>query len=104
MEIRIKTTYFPLFFSNDDLPNGVDLIKQPAMERRDAFSTSVAIGVLSFVSGVSASIIASWLYDKIKHVKDKPEFMIKVNEKEIREITVDSITETIEKEVMISKR
>lgn len=104
MEIKIETTYIPLILAYDDLPNGVELIRQPLTERRDINYTSVAVGILSFASGVSASLVASWIYEKIKRIKDKPEFMIKINEKEVRQFDLTSITETIEREIKISKR
>ena len=104
MQIKIETTYIPLILAYDDLPNGVELIRQPVMERRDINYTSVAVGILSFASGVSASLVASWIYDKVKKIKDKPEFSIKINEKEVRQVDLNSITETIEREIQISKR
>jgi len=104
MKIKIETTYIPLILAYDDLPNGVELIRQPVMERRDINYTSIAVGILSFASGVSASLVASWIYEKVEKVKDKPEFSIKINEKEVRKVDLTSITETIEREIIISKR
>ena len=104
MEIRIETTFIPLILAYDDLPVGVTLIRQPVMERRDAGYVAVATGVLTFASGVSAGLIANWIYDKIKRVKDKPEFSIKINEKTLRTIDQKSITETIQREIEISKK
>jgi hypothetical protein len=79
MEIRIETTFIPLILAYDDLPVGVTLIRQPVMERRDAGYVAVATGVLTFASGVSAGIIANWIYEKINWVGDKPEFSIKIS-------------------------
>ena len=104
MEIRIETTFIPLILAYDDLPVGVTLIRQPVMERRDAGYVAVATGVLTFASGVSAGLIANWIYDKIKRVKDKPEFSIKINETTLRTIDQKSITETIQREIEISKK
>ena len=104
MKIKLETTYIPLILAYDDLPDGVELVRQPVMERRDIEYTSVAVGILSFASGVSASLVASWIYEKIKKIKDKPDFLIKINEKEVRQVDLDSLTETIEREIHISKR
>lgn len=104
MKIKIETNYIPLVLVHDDLPDGVDLTRQTELERRDINYTSVAVGILSFASGVSASLVASWIYEKIKKMKDKPEFWIKINEKEVRQVDLDSLTETIEREIRISKR
>jgi hypothetical protein len=104
MKIKLETTYIPLILAYDDLPDGVELVRQPVMERRDIEYTSVAVGILSFASGVSASLVASWIYEKIKKIKDKPDFLIKINEKEVRHVDLDSLTETIEREIQISKR
>jgi hypothetical protein len=104
MQIRIETTFIPLILAYDDLPKGVTLIRQPVMERRDADYLAIAEGILTFASGVSASIIAAWIYDKIKKVKDKPEFRIKINEKIVRQIDENSITEMIQREIDISKQ
>lgn len=104
MKIKLETTYIPLILAYDDLSDGVELVRQPVMERRDIEYTSVAVGILSFASGVSASLVASWIYEKIKKIKDKPDFLIKINEKEVRHVDLDSLTETIEREIQISKR
>ncbi len=103
MEIQIETNYTPLIVACDDLPDGVQLTRKPVMERRDISSAPLAIGILSFASGVSASLVASWIYDKIKNVNGKPEFVIKINHKEMRQIDLASLTETIEREIEISK-
>jgi len=103
VKIRIKTTFIPLISTWDDLPDGVTLIPQRAIEKRsDGYG--FAEGVLTFVSGVSVSIIGAWIYDKIKEVKDKPQVWIKINEKIVRQIDEDSITEAIQREIEISKK
>jgi len=104
MEIRIETTFIPLILAYNDLPEGVTLIRQPVMERRDAGYIAAATGILTFTSSISASVIAAWIYDKIKRVKDRPEFSIKINETVLRTIDEESITETIQREIEISNR
>lgn len=104
MEIKIETTFVPLILAYDDLPKGVALIRQPVMERRDADYLAVATGVLNFASGISAGIIGAWIYDKIKKAKDKPKFWIKINEKMVRQIDENSITEMVQREIEISRK
>jgi hypothetical protein len=65
---------------------------------------AIATGVLTFASGVSASIIGAWIYDKIRKVKNKPEFSIKINEKIVRQIDENSVIEAIQREMDISKK
>lgn len=104
MQIRIETTFIPLILAHDDLPDGVTLTRLPAVEhRRDGYVDAV-IGILTFASNVSAGLIANWIYDRIKRVKDKPEFSIKINETILRAIDEKSITETIQREIEISKK
>lgn len=104
MQIRIETTFIPLILAYNDLPEGVTLVRQSAVEhRRDGYVDAV-IGILTFASSVSAGLIANWIYDKIKRVKDKPEFSIKINETTLRTINQKSITETIQREIEISKK
>ncbi|MGD2080097.1 MAG: hypothetical protein PVJ36_03060 [Nitrospirota bacterium] len=103
MEIRIETNYIPLILAHDDLPDGVQLTRLPFVERRDLDAESIATGVLTFSSGIAASLIASWIYDKIKKFKDRPELSIRINERTIHKITLEEITEIIEREMSISK-
>jgi len=104
MEITIETTFVPLILAHDDLPVGVKLIHQPAVERRSVDYSAIVTGVLTFSSSVSASIIAAWIYDKIKKVKDKPAFRIKINDKIVQHIDENSITEMIQREIKITKK
>ncbi len=104
MEIKIETTFLPLILAYDDLPDGVELIRIPQIEKRDLGYESVAVGVLSFGSGVAASIIAAWIYDKIKRVTDRPEFKLKISGKEIIKMSAEEITKIIETEIQIQKK
>lgn len=80
MEIKIETSFTPLISACDDLPEGVSLIRQRAIEKRYLGDVS-AIVVLSLLSGVPASMIGNWIYYKIKKVKDKPQFWIKIKKR-----------------------
>ena len=105
MEIKIETTFIPLVLAYNDLPEGVQIIRcRPEMARRSIDYSDIATGVLTFASGVSASIVAAWIYDKIKGIKDKPGFQIKINEKTVRQFDEKSITEMIEREIEISRK
>ncbi|MFA6412499.1 MAG: hypothetical protein WCW53_07355 [Syntrophales bacterium] len=105
MEIKIETTFIPLILAYDDFPEGVQIIRhQPAMERRNVDYSALATGILIFASNVSAGILAAWIYDKIKRVKDKPSFLIKINDKTVHQLDEKSITEIIEREIEISRK
>lgn len=96
MKIEIETNFLPLIYATDDLPKGIHKTIIPIREKRDVGIGSVAIGIFSFVSGVSASVFANWIYDKIKN---KPQARIKINRKEItinKASIVKVITEAIE--------
>ncbi|MDI6686631.1 MAG: hypothetical protein QME06_00235 [Desulfobacterales bacterium] len=104
MEIKIETTFLPLILAYDDLPNGVKLIRISQIERRDLGYESIAVGILSFGSGVAASIIAAWIYDKIKRVSDRSEFKLKISGKEVIKMSAEEITKIIETEIQIQQR
>ena len=104
MEIRIETTFLPLILAHKDLPEGVTLTHQPIYERRDFGYVAIATGILIFASNVTASILGTWICDKIKKVKDKPEFTIKINERIVRQYDENSIIEMIQREIDVSKK
>jgi len=104
MKIKIETSFTPLISARNGLPAGVKLSPQRAIERRSNGDESVAIVVLTFALGVPATIIGAWIYDKIKEVKDKSQFWIKINEKKVQQIDEHSITEMVEREIEISKK
>jgi hypothetical protein len=102
--IEIETNFIPLILAYDDFPEGVKLIRQPFMERRDLGYDSIAKGILTFSSGIAISVIASWIYEKIKRVKGNKKFFLKINEKTVLKITKEGITEAIEREIKITKK
>ena len=104
MEMKIETTFLPLVCAYDDLPDGVNLIRIPQIERRQLGYGAIAIGILSFGSGVAASVIGAWIYEKIKRVRDRPEFKLKIAGREIRTLTAAGITEVIETEIQLQSR
>ncbi len=104
MEIEIETTYLPLVLAYDDLPDGVELIRTPQIELRGLGYESIAIGILSFGSGVAAGVVAAWIYDKIKGVKDRPEFSLKISCKEVKELSAKGITKIIETEIQLRSK
>ncbi len=103
MNIEIETNFIPLVLAYDDFPEGVRLVRQPFIERRGLDYESIAKGILTFSSGIAASVIASWIYEKIKRVKDDKRFFLKINNKIVRKITKEGISETIEREINITK-
>jgi hypothetical protein len=104
MEIKIETNYIPLLRAYDDYPEGFDLKLLPSIEHRDAGFSDIVAGLFSFSVGVSGSILASWIYDKLKRVKtNRDKLILKINEKEVQNITKDEITKIVEREIEIYK-
>lgn len=104
MEIRIETNYIPLILTSEDLPTGIQKRIIPTIEYRGLDYESLAIGVFSFAAGVSGKVLASWIYDRIKKVKDKPGLKLKINEREITTISKEEITKVIEREIDVSNQ
>ncbi len=102
MEIKIETNYIPLIRTSEDLPTGIQKRIIPTIEYRGLEYESLAIGVFSFVAGVSGKVLAAWIYDRIKKVKDKPGLKLKINEREITTISEEEITKVIEREIDLS--
>jgi len=103
MKIKIETNFIPLILAYDDLPEGVTLDRLPFIEKRSADFSDLATGILSFSLNISSGIVAAWIYDKIKNLPNKDKLILKINEKQIRRISQDEITEEIEREIKIKK-
>lgn len=100
--MKIETTFIPLVLAEP--PEGITRVSQQAARSRDLSADTVATAIYSLASSVSASVFAAWLYDRIKKVKDKPQFRIRVNEKEVTELSEESFKRTIGREVEIENR
>lgn len=104
MEIKIETNYIPLLRAYDDYPEGFNLKLLPSIERRDAWVTDIVTGLFTFSVSISGSILASWIYDKLKRVKtNRDKLYLKINEKEVQNFTKDEIKKIVEREIEIHK-
>ena len=65
--ITITTRFPPVaFILQESAPDGVTVSFGPIIERRD-FGTQELISIsIGFAAGIPSSMIASWLYDKLK--------------------------------------
>lgn len=82
MEIEIETNFIPLILAYEDMPPGVTKKIILCSEMRNGISEGIAIAIFSFGTGVTASLFASWIYDKLKKHKDH-KIYLKINRKEI---------------------
>ncbi len=103
MEIKVETNYTPLVHGNEGLPVGIKKRVIPTIEYRSIDSESIAIAVFSFTAVVTGKVLASWIYDKIKRFKDKPDLILKINEREVTKISEEELTIVIEREIELSE-
>jgi hypothetical protein len=68
--ITVTTRFHPVaFILRDSAPDGVTVSFGPIIERRD-FGTQDLITIsIGFVAGIPSSMVAAWLYDKLKGQK-----------------------------------
>ena len=100
--INIETTFIPLAFL--DPPEGVTKVSCHADGKRDAGAEPVAQVIYTLLLGVPAGVLSAWIYDKIRGVKDKPEFRLRINHKEVTEISEDSIRRVIEDKIEVEHK
>lgn len=83
MEIRVETKHFPLLFMlKNDAPEGVTVNVRPVIASRSLDSQELAVAVVSVAAGVPVSLLANWLFEKLK--KGKEHTKIRIRRKEIR--------------------
>ena len=104
MEIKIETNYLPLVRDSGDLPPGIEKRILPTVEKRSIDYDSIGILVLSFPLTVAGNILASWIYDRIKKVKDQPGIKLKINERKVANISKEEISIAIEREIELSSQ
>lgn len=97
-EIQIKTDFVPLTIFQD-LPQGISKIGN-THEKRDLGVGGLVSVVFGFASGVSASVLGAWIYDKLRNA---PKSIIKINNKETN-IDKSGIIKIIESEIEIQKK
>lgn len=100
--INIETTFVPLAFL--DPPDGIKKLSSHYDGKRDGSSEPVAQVIYTLLLGVPAGVLSAWIYDKIRGVKDKSEFRMRINHKEITEISEESIRRVIEHEIEVEQK
>ena len=95
MEIRVETEFIPLVFElQQDAPEGVSVKVLPFEMRRHWGGHDVALAFINFAGGVSASLVAAWLFEKLK--KGKEHTKISVGGKEIKHETLVELVRVLE--------
>jgi hypothetical protein len=65
--ITVSTRFPPVaFILQESAPDGVPVSFGPIIERRDFGSQDMINISIGFVAGIPGSMIAAWLYDKLK--------------------------------------
>ena len=100
--MKIETTLMPLVFA--DPPEGVSRVSHHAAGGRSEGAEALASAVYTISTGVSAGLISAWLYDQIKKFKDKPQFRIRINERDITEFSEEAFKRTVEREIEIDSK
>ncbi|MCF7818714.1 MAG: hypothetical protein K9M54_12630 [Kiritimatiellales bacterium] len=99
--ITIETTFAPLGFV--ELPEGIKKVDMSAESKRNADSnTFVQLALL--LGSVPANVLAMWIFEKIRNHTHKPEFRMKINQKEITDLTEEGIRRVIEQEIDIEMK
>lgn len=84
---------------NNEVPKGVSLI-MPNIVITKGFGTETAVTiVISVATGIPSSLVAAWLYDKLKHHRSR---QISINRKEIN-FSQGEITKVIEETIKIKE-
>ena len=83
--IEIETNYLPL--RSKKPPKGVSKNTPPAEAVREAGGGGLLHIIYTLLAGTTARVLGAWLYYQIKSVKDKPEFQMRINKREVTEIT-----------------
>ncbi|MDF7802083.1 hypothetical protein P4C99_21610 [Pontiellaceae bacterium B1224] len=96
--INIETTFPPLGFAEP--PEGVTKTNFVGDAKREA-DTDMIIQFTLLLGSIPASVISMWIYDKIKSKKDYPKFKLKINKRELTDLSESGIRKVIEEEIEI---
>jgi hypothetical protein len=83
MKIEIETADYRLasdFDSQTEIPGGAVIASKSEMIRRMEVDSHLIELVITFSSGVSTSLIATWIYDKLKGRASR----VRINRKEVK--------------------
>lgn len=84
-----------------ETPNGISPKIPPITIKKNFGAEDIAISiVISFAAGIPASIVAAWLYDKLKHGRSR---QISINHREIY-LDKGQITKIIEDSINIKDK
>ena len=94
MKIIVTSQHLPAIFMlrQGQVPAGVTVEIPEVVERRGIGFETVATAILSFGSGVAASILANWLYEKLR---DKPTTRITITTRRMISIAYRPQTEVV---------
>jgi len=83
-----------------DAPKGVSVMVPPLEFRKGYGAEEIAVSlVIGLATGIPASLVASWLYDKLKNHRSS---QISINRREIH-ISEGEITKIIEETIKIKE-
>lgn len=84
----------------NDPPEGVSVIKPPITITKGYGAEEIAVTVvIGFATGIPASLVAAWLYDKLKYHRSN---QISINRREIH-MSEGELTKIIEETIKIKK-
>jgi hypothetical protein len=104
MEIKIETLFVPLVFElKKQPPEGISVYVPPVEMKRTIDSQDIALAIITTISlGIPASVLANWIYDKIKGKAENYTKII-INKKEVR-YNKGEIQKIIEEEMVIEQK
>jgi hypothetical protein len=84
----------------NDAPKGVSVMVPPLEFQKDYGAEDIAVSVIiSVATGVPASLVAAWLYDKLKYHRSR---QISIDRREIH-ISKGELTKIIEETIKIKE-
>jgi len=83
----------------NDVPSGISLIMPDIVITKGFGSETAVTIVISVATGIPASLVAAWLYDKLKHHRSNK---ISINRKELH-VSEGEITKIIEETIRIKE-
>ena len=83
---------------NNDVPKGISLIMPDIVIKKDFGAPDIAVSiVVGVATGIPSSLVAAWLYDKLKHHRSR---QISINRREVH-ISEGEIIKVIEETIKV---
>lgn len=98
IEMTLSNNKDALLLKND-VPSGISLIMPDIVITKGLGSETAVSIIISVATGIPTSLVAAWLYDKLKHHRSSK---ICINRKEIH-VSEGEITKVIEETVKIEE-